>query len=1049
MAGIDTGNGGFEIDGKVYEFDVGPPDAPGLDPVNKDPGDIHIDNDKKDLGKKTRKKLGEYLSGVTKGKQGSTNSGPNDFPVDDSQKEVSLTDPNTKLPTSLEDQVNDPQFIKRSDFKPTVADTTARSTPSKGHAYSPTHDDPVKDLSDLGKGKQGKETNGNSLLKGIGTKLTDPLSKYTSSVLKHNRFTPSDDGGSVIDSLDGKKQIGDRNYSTAQLQSVGVMLSLRGSQEFPAAFQDNVNPQNAGSVAGALLPSPNQLGILKVPGALLEARDALESMAVNSDAPIELDIAPLGHQSWGALNNVEEPWSGLLNIGMIAMALALQVALLLVFEGLGALIGMLGNGGGTPVSAARRSDGRYTLGSYLRAPGSSPSASSGFPPDIISLLGLHGTNFPFGDALKVGAVAFFVGADKAKEGVGGQLAGAVQGAAANALSDNSSSGFLIIVSRLIIRSVQQVAADVSKIGKAFASNPVSGVKSIIGLIDNFRHSKLIAAINIFTTLGDAILNEGEFTKDPEATGTDKGTTSTIDSQNDDAPGASVRKNRLTKSLTQKLKLSWASNRAPASYLLPDSVATMTLVDTKLGSFRGPMGSTDPDSKGFLLVQSAEERKNVGPKIPYESTDPTGIDVKKIEARLESEYMPFYFHDLRTNEIIGFHAFLASLTDDYTANWETVEGYGRVDPVKIYKSTGRRIGMSFYVIATSDLDFDDMWMKLNKLVTLVYPQYTKGRLLTDDTTTFVQPFSQLIGASPLIRIRLGDLFRSNYSRFALARLFGAADDDMKLDSEIKFSGALNIIQNVKTALGKAIEDASNRWHLKTPDWPAADAASVGSGMAAAVGGGPSTPDQAPTLAIEAGDLPYFTFKVKKLVNNNATAIVEPQLMEIPDMVEQYGFDSSVAIGKSLELGSKYSDKNTTKTKVVGGKNGYAVPVSAMTLTAKSFKTLVKNSGGAEAIDSIDKLTAFLDIEKNALVKSFRSVQGKGLGGVIESMNFDWYDRITWEIKPGHRAPKMCKVTITFAPIHDISPGIDHMGYNRAPLYPVGGAMGQGFDPDKST
>ena len=36
----------------------------------------------------------------------------------------------------------------------------------------------------------------------------------------------------------------------------------------------------------------------------------------------------------------------------------------------------------------------------------------------------------------------------------------------------------------------------------------------------------------------------------------------------------------------------------------------------------------------------------------------------------------------------------------------------------------------------------------------------------------------------------------------------------------------------------------------------------------------------------------------------------------------------------------------------------------------------------------------------------------------------------------RAPKIVKVSINFAPIHDIAPGLDAGGFNRAPLYPVG-------------
>ena len=88
-----------------------------------------------------------------------------------------------------------------------------------------------------------------------------------------------------------------------------------------------------------------------------------------------------------------------------------------------------------------------------------------------------------------------------------------------------------------------------------------------------------------------------------------------------------------------------------------------------------------------------------------------------------------------------------------------------------------------VASTSPADFDEMWLKINKLVTLVYPQYTAGKTLTTSPAgdyRFTQPFSQLVSASPIVRIRLGDLLRSNYSRFALARLFGLGSAGLKLD-----------------------------------------------------------------------------------------------------------------------------------------------------------------------------------------------------------------------------------------------------------------------------
>jgi hypothetical protein len=65
-------------------------------------------------------------------------------------------------------------------------------------------------------------------------------------------------------------------------------------------------------------------------------------------------------------------------------------------------------------------------------------------------------------------------------------------------------------------------------------------------------------------------------------------------------------------------------------------------------------------------------------------------------------------------------------------------------------------------------------------------------------------------------------------------------------------------------------------------------------------------------------------------------------------------------------------------------------------------------------------------------------GMGLAAVVTSLNFTWMDAL-WgvgEDGSGNRAPRSCKVQMNFEPIHDIAPGLDHEGFNRAPIYPVG-------------
>jgi hypothetical protein len=156
------------------------------------------------------------------------------------------------------------------------------------------------------------------------------------------------------------------------------------------------------------------------------------------------------------------------------------------------------------------------------------------------------------------------------------------------------------------------------------------------------------------------------------------------------------------------------------------------------------------------------------------------EVKEFEEYLNSSYMPFYFHDLRTNEIISFHAFLNNMSDNFSVDWQNNSAYGRVEPIFQYTGTTRELQVDFYILATNELDHSRMWAKINKLVTLVYPQFTKGRALeTTDNKKFIQPFSQIPGGSPVFRIRVGDVWKSNYNTFNVMRLFGLGQPEFDL------------------------------------------------------------------------------------------------------------------------------------------------------------------------------------------------------------------------------------------------------------------------------
>lgn len=966
----------------------------------------------------------------------------NSYAVAAGNKTIEITDSKKKVPTPLPSTTtNASQFTD-----PTK--TTGVSTGVQG--------DPASTLGKLSKGKKspaGKD--GHALLPEVAqNNLPEPVKSYTSTVLGNNRFVSGLARAKGADGYNGKPDSGDQfiftngpgtgltpaagfnpelhhprygNVSLARLAQVGNALSIRASQELNASNAGN-NPTDGAAELKSLLPGFNQLGASRINTTVLEARDVLESLTHNELD--EANFSSIGELSWGSLNNVNDQWSGILAIGMLALSVALTAAIVLLFEVLSLLFGLMKPSKGS----ARNISGRYVHGRHNVTKAADPNAfPPGLPPDIGALLGLKGTTFAYKTCVQKGTKVFF-GIDDSG-GIGGAILSGLKSA-------TQTPGYNSIVARTIIRSSLSI---IDAFKKAFSSpNVVAGIKNILSIIDVIRSSKLIAAANIFAMIGDQVLTDpGNVVTAPDAISEEPIKKSRMDSISDASAFATVAKNRLNGSI----KLAWASNRAPAMYLIPDSLLAMSAADSSLGGFKGPAAISDKSSKTKMKVLSADDLKS-GARIPRNgdnAKDP--LTVKAFETALDSEYVPFSFHDLRTNEIISFHAFLASMSDDYTANYETVDGYGRVDPVKIYKSTHRKVGMSFYIVATSEVDFDDMWMKINKLTTMLYPQYTRGHMLTSDDSQFVQPFSQLIGASPVIRLRLGDLIRSNYSRFALARLFGLGGPD-----PIKFGGTE--IEPFNSSQGKGAKEIweklatpqkGKKYNLTSDGWPQSDKAG-GIGISLPLPGGTDKPKQAPELSFDLTHAEFINAKVTKLDDDAKMATVEIELMTAADFTKEYGLDAETSRNCAAYLKQLYNNSDDVMNKIVGDAT-YQVPYSFMKMSRASYRELYKDAMSSPQA-SIEKISEFLDIKKNALVRSFNASQGKGLAGVIESMNFDWYDKVTWETRLGSTAPKMCKVTISFAPIHDISPGLDHMGYNRAPIYPVGAAMRTGEDPEKS-
>jgi hypothetical protein len=115
----------------------------------------------------------------------------------------------------------------------------------------------------------------------------------------------------------------------------------------------------------------------------------------------------------------------------------------------------------------------------------------------------------------------------------------------------------------------------------------------------------------------------------------------------------------------------------------------------------------------------------------------------------------------------------------------------------------------------------------------------------------------------------------------------------------------------------------------------------------------------------------------------------------------------------------------------------IPLAALEPTPSTLRKLeqqIAPQGGGPS--GTPEVVSFLSPDSNALVKSFNSVGGKGLAGKIDSLSFNMMDRTMWETDVTRRAPMMVHVSVGFTVIHDIAPGLDRLGMNRASVYRVG-------------
>ena len=436
---------------------------------------------------------------------------------------------------------------------------------------------------------------------------------------------------------------------------------------------------------------------------------------------------------------------------------------------------------------------------------------------------------------------------------------------------------------------------------------------------------------------------------------------------------------------------------------------------------------------------------------------TKKQLNAVEDALDVEYMPFYIHDLRTDEVFSMPAFISGFSEDFAPEYNESHGYGRTDPVLIYSKTRRNMQIDFRLVAFSRADHDYMWFIINKLVGMCYPQRSAGQKRVVDDKFFIQPFSQVPTASPMVRLRLGEVLKSNYSKISLARFFGL----LGAPGRSNIAGAVDDTSDTHFAAEIAeteVNEAKNfAGVLKKGENP---------GMKMVL-----LPGQ--TVKLKIGDT-NLECTIQNTpsgddVENQGGIVIEPSDVQLPDasqlesgakatdvyikatVVQKGPFDSIDDAKKSLApLGAAavsglFPDddllsldlKNVPIIKVEM-EFKLSDPETQYGKTYRFDKTDLREKALKET-SAINPATEdnvnFMKAENNPVVASFEASRGRGLAGFITSLALD-YTESQWEVDPGNRAPQSVSISMSFSPIHDLPLGMDADGNLLAPSHPVG-------------
>lgn len=842
------------------------------------------------------------------------------------------------------------------------------------------------------------------------------------------------------------------------LKNIGLQMMLEGSGEIKVPKEKDKPLDNEKLQAKiAVTPGLARLG-LRVPYTNFQPGNIMEQ--VNPDYkkpgsnPLENEASRLSH---GHYNNPLVPFDSLNTTTNRAVSGILILAISQMVRALGRLINTdkafnalsqienFGINNFTNTEPNLYDDIQKRLGS---SKGSSKYSNGVWfmknPDDLLFSRNYHS----FGKAVDRGVVLFFeLGTDSPL----GLLNPVIR-----SFTSNTNPGYYSIILRMLINDVNSIFSslvpasltsvrgplEINRSQEIEQGNPASiaigALDNTLNLIGRLKDSKLLRFIDILATIGDLSLSrEG-----------DRVFTSVIDGIKDYRMKSAsdnesliynnldlsklISKNRLSDQVTiGRGNLAWGSNKTPSLYMFPGGLSQAE------SEFDGGSSLNKSLTKDLGFTKVSNNRLSME-------------TVVAMEAALDSSYMPFYFQDLRTNEIISFHAFIEGISDGFDVDYTETQGIGRIESVYKYKSTKRDLSVTFYVVATNPQDFDEMWLKVNKLVMMLYPQYTAGREVLSDGNKFIQPMSQLVGASPLVRMRIGDIVKTNHSDFDSARLFGLGTGHFALDGSSEATEQLQ--QGDQT---QQMAEASKALQVRKDMINGVFARGMRFRLTRPYGNIVEGANFTTPIDLFPGSIAEQLGASRSRSNPNGA---EARIWEVNGSTKSDTISEIKALTPFVVIDADPKNRRYTVSQatektidnIAVGQQHFTIQFRtnssdiALDSSDLDFNTQVgvanENANSTSGINQNNAPESqFFNSANNPIFQSFDSVRGQGLAGFIRSLRLD-YAESSWEVDGiNNRAPKWLKIELSFAPVHDIAPGLDSNGFMTGAPYNIGEIM----------